>query len=426
MSCTASPPVAPPPLDLGSGALAPTSEPLAPELRRAEIGSSFARGDLDGDGHTDRVEGSLRAVERFDSSGRRVWSRRAAKVEQVALVDADADGRPEILHTTAEGDLVLRGAGGDVRSRIHTGVTAARFAVLDGAGGPRILHHDEDRLVLVDLAGRRRTRLDAPVWNEGGELAALAFTPPGRRAPWLAVLDAFPDDAMAVLSVFDAGHRRVHDEVIAARCTSLSAHPTPGGETLAVGCDGQRHRYAPNRRSGRTVASLRTSGDALGPLRFGDTRAQVQALRPLFAAHRCLDRGCASSRVRIGAHDFMMIPEFRDGGLARVFLLAYPQPRDAHGDEGRAAWEALLRHVSRRNGPADRGEQRFPSADVVRAAANVDGWRSVETHRWTRPGRGVELGVLTIDAPGALQFAAYASIARDAGGHAMLPAAPER
>jgi hypothetical protein len=232
-----------------------------------------------------------------------------------------------------------------------------------------------------------------------------------------------------VLSVFDGQGRRVYDEVLEEACGALGSVERPGevGSDLLLGCDGRVYRYALDgpRVAQASVTAVLESGDAFGPLRFGDSPERVRALRALLPGHRCTARECGSSRVRIGEREWVLVPQFSDGALDQVILLGLPEPAELYVREVRAGWDALVRHVSRRLGGAGRGPRAFPDAAHVAAAEVSDGWRMLATHRWSRGGHEVELGVFTVDEEGPLQYAPYAAFFAVApAATAGIPTAP--
>ncbi len=389
-----------------------------PQVRAPERAHDLAAGDLDDDGALDVVVGLPRrdGLRRLDSRGRTVWTREEVDPWQVALADADGDRWPEIVHTNRQGAFVVRDAEGRVQARFDTRRPGRYFALAQWrAGGPYLLQRRADGVDLYTLAGKLVTTLPLSTWNDGGRVEAVAFDPRGDGRRWLAVLDHLAPDGPSVLSVFDARGRRVFEEVDLGGCAGLNTLARAGRSELLMGCGGKVWRYgtALARRANPplTVAALRRQGDAVGPLRFGDSPERVAALRTLLPGHRCRLAACDASYVLIGGRDYVLLPEFQQGRLARVALLALPEPVETYGNETQADWRELVRFISAQAGRPDPGAAGFPSAGSVKRAPAQAGWRAVGTHRWTSEQVQVALGVATVDEPGAVQYVAYASFA---------------
>jgi hypothetical protein len=236
----------------------------------------------------------------------------------------------------------------------------------------------------------------------------VSFDPQGDGRRWLAVLDRLYGDTPSVLTVFDSRGRRIHEEVFLEPCAALGALDDA---RLLAGCEGRIWRYEFGRvdpASFVSVSEALRSGDAFGPLRFGDSPARVRAMSTLLPGHTCRLVACESSYLEVKERQYLLVPEYDGEGLARVVLMALPEPADAY-DETRAGWEALLALLRHRHGRPLRGSQRFPSLGAVEATPPLAGWRAYQTHRWRNGEVEIELGVATLDDEGPLQYMAYAS-----------------
>jgi hypothetical protein len=397
-------------------------------LRAPERAHDLVAGHLDADGALDLVMGlpKREGLRRLGARGETVWTRPDVDPWQVALAGARGGPAAQIVHSNRQGAFVVRDAQGRVQARFHARRPGRYFALAEWQPGSTwLLQRREDGVDLYTLAGVPVTRLPLSLWNEDGRVEAVAFDPRGDGRRWLAVLDHPVRGGPSVLSVFDGRRRRVFEEVVLDGCAGLGTLARGGRSELLVGCGAAIWRYGTalprSAHAPLTVAALRAQGDALGPLRFGDSRERVAALRTLLPGHRCRLRACDASYVRIGGRDYMLVPEYHRGGLARVALLALPEPLDSYGNETQAAWLELVRFISAQAGRPNPGAAGFPSARRVKQAPAHAGWRTVGTHSWTSAQLQVDLGVATVDDPGAVQYVAYASFAP-----AGVPAAPAR
>ncbi len=371
-------------------------------------------GDLDGDGRLDLVAGlpKREGLRRMDPQGRARWTRSAVDPWEIELADLDGDGSPEIVHSNRQGAFVVRDAEGRVLHSFETQSMARHFAVIDWPdGSAHILQRSRGAIDLYTPEGEAVVHLETRVSNDHGPVDVVAFDPRGDGERWLAVLDRLYADAPSVLSVFDANGRRVHEEVFLQRCASVGALD---GMHLLVGCDGRIWRFEVGRVDAQailSVAQVRSSGNAFGPLHFGDSPARVRSMSTLLPGHVCRLEACETSYLEVDGRHYLMAPEFDDAGLSRVALVALPEPLDSY-DETREAWRVLVGLVSDRHGRPERGARRFPSARAVDATQAHAGWRAFDTHRWQGGAVEVELGVATLDDEGPLQYVAYASFSR--------------
>lgn len=383
-------------------------------VRAPKGAHDLAGGDLDGDGRLDLVAGLSKreGLRRMDSQGRARWTRSAVDPWEVELADTNGDGRAEIVHSNRQGAFVVRDADGAVRHSFETNQMARHFALVRWPDTRvRILQRSGDRIDLYAPEGEAVAHVETRVSNNHGPVDAVSFDPRGDGERWLAVLDRLHGHAPSVLSVFDARGRPVHEEVFLEPCASIGVLD---GARLLVGCEGRLWRYEPGRvdpNASLSVSQVRRSGDAFGPLGFGDSPARVRALSTLLPGHTCRLRACESSYVRLSERDFLLEPEFEDGGLSRVAVLALPEPLDSYA-ETRAAWRVLVDVVSDRLGRPQRGTRRFPGAGVVDATSPQAGWRAYTTHRWSDGAVDVQLGVATLDDVGSVQYMAYATFSR--------------
>ena len=88
-------------------------------------------GDLYGDGKFSVVIGfnGGGGIALFDEQGKRLWKKEERNVWHVETLDTNGDGREEILHTNAGGQLLVRNANGDVIAQFLPGFYVSDFAL---------------------------------------------------------------------------------------------------------------------------------------------------------------------------------------------------------------------------------------------------------------------------------------------------------
>src|SRR6202040_322533 len=99
-------------------------------------------GDIYGDGTLSVViglngGGGLAAL---NGEGKVIWKKNEHNVWHVETLDTNGDGREEILHSNAEGQLFVRNANGDVIAQYLSGFYVAEFALTRWEGEDRPTH----------------------------------------------------------------------------------------------------------------------------------------------------------------------------------------------------------------------------------------------------------------------------------------------
>jgi hypothetical protein len=363
---------------------------LAWSHRPESAPNSMAAGHLDADGRIDFVVGMNGGggVERLDAAGSPVWAQPDANVWRVELLDADGDGDQEILHTNVDGRFTLRDGDGRVLRRFETGHYATEFAVLPG---PRILQHAGDRFLVLDADGQVQRELPTPVGGEMfGDMQARELRLAGASERLIAVLESRRVSDLSVLHVFDERGERVHEELLEEACAGLGSWPAGSGEEILVGCAGRVWRYrlagtpGPAGEPTLSAAALLEPGDALGPLCFGDPPELVRRRLALLPGAMCADSACSRYEVQRGGASLVLAPEFEDGGLSEILVVARPGSPPDDESTVRSAWEAL----------AGWAEESYGAAAESRGLPTLAELNeTVTTHRWERAGSDAVLGI---------------------------------
>jgi len=206
----------------------------------------MAAGHLDADGRLDFVVGHNggSGVVRYDADGRERWRQDDGNVWHVEIVDTDADGKGEIVHSNAAGQLTVRDASGAVVRRVDPpGSYFSSFSLVrwPRTAPPRPVYAADGTLWITDYTGGTAAQLAAPGAETLGDARAVAFR--FGKDDHLAALVEFSHWDRSVLFVFEPAGAPVYREVTAGSCRALASTPAEGGDDLLAGCGARVWRY---------------------------------------------------------------------------------------------------------------------------------------------------------------------------------------
>jgi len=211
----------------------------------------MAAGDVDGDGREEFVVGfnGGGGVHLLDSQGKLRWKKNDGNVWHVEITDTNGDGRPEILHSCAAGEMVIRDASGAelLRQRPPTGYFS-HFSLSAwpdrGATPLRVISGSAGSVQVLDFQAKVLANLTAP---DAPQLGAARATPVKLHAgqpAFFAVLVDVQTWNRALLYLYDAQGQLVYEESLPERAQALAALPeSNGAESLLVGGEGRVWKY---------------------------------------------------------------------------------------------------------------------------------------------------------------------------------------
>src|SRR5882762_724650 len=215
-----------------------------------------ASGDIYGDGKLSLVVGlngggGLVLVNR---EGKTVWKKKEGNVRHVLTLDTNGDGRDEILHSNAPGQLLVRNANGDVIAEYLPGHNIADFTLTRWAEEQRPTHilvpttegrkgSSKSIFVVLDAKGKTVAQLESPL---GGLLNRTKATTVryGRGAEYFAVLQNNFARERSMLLLYGKDGQIVYEEILGESYLGIAALPQEDGERLLIGCAGRIWEYS--------------------------------------------------------------------------------------------------------------------------------------------------------------------------------------
>lgn len=201
-------------------------------------------GHLDADGKLDFVAAynGGGGVSRFDNTGKLLWNVSDGNVWHIELLDVMGDATPEIIHSNAGGELVVRDATGTVLRKSNPPGYFSSFSVCKWPSPTTdsLVSSDAGHLYLTDRDGTSRT-LPAPHVAGHGDPLAARVKLPGRASAVLAVGITYSLWDRSILLIYDDAEVLIYEEILDQPINSLATRRTGAGEdeSLLIGSDGK-------------------------------------------------------------------------------------------------------------------------------------------------------------------------------------------
>ena len=214
-------------------------------------------GDVNGDGQLEFAVGFNGAggVHLVDGRGKVVWRRSDRNVWHVEMMDVNGDGKPEILHSNAGGQLTARDASGDTVSQTRlTGGDEAniylnKFSLCHWPtrSSPQlVMVGGSDAAALFDSTGTLTAEFTAEGMNQFGEARGALVKLQANAPDYFAALASYQMAERSVLYVYDANKALVYEEILPGRDHAIAVAPigASGAEALLIGVEGRVLKYA--------------------------------------------------------------------------------------------------------------------------------------------------------------------------------------
>jgi hypothetical protein len=215
-----------------------------------------APGDVHGDGKLSVVIGfnAGGGVALLDERGKQLWNKNDTNVWHVEMFDANGDGREEILHSNARGQLLVRDGNGAVIAQYLPDHYISNFALTRWGEETRPAHilipTSESRegcckpvVLIIDAKGKNVAKLDLPL---GDLFTRFSATPIrfGKNDEYFAILENRSPSNRSMLLLYGKDGQIVYQEILGESCLGLAPLPRKDGERLLVGCTAKIIEYS--------------------------------------------------------------------------------------------------------------------------------------------------------------------------------------
>jgi hypothetical protein len=215
-----------------------------------------APGDVLGDGQLSVVVGfnGGGGLILLDGQGKTLWKREEANVWHVETLDTNGDGREEILHSNAKGQLLVRNGNGEAIAQYLPDFYVSHFALTrwgEEARPSHILVPISDSregcckpaLVILDANGKTVTELESPLGDLFNRMSATPIRF-GKRDEYFAVMKNSFSSERSMLLLYGEDGQIVYQEILGESCLGMAALPKKDGERLLVGCAAKIWEYS--------------------------------------------------------------------------------------------------------------------------------------------------------------------------------------
>lgn len=198
-------------------------------------------GDIDRDGISEIVVGfnGGGGVHLLDSKGKKIWKKPDANVWHVEVVDTNGDGKPEIVHSNAGGDITVRDRMGEILQKNNPQPYFSHFSLTYWFGEENrfyTLLTDDDKIYIYDFDGKTIAELNAPLADSGhAKGTPIKFN---NNLYYACVIESYPLDR-SIVYIYDSSKTLVYQARIPEKCSSIFEY----NGLLLVGGDRKVWKY---------------------------------------------------------------------------------------------------------------------------------------------------------------------------------------
>ncbi|MGA2483337.1 MAG: hypothetical protein ABSF92_09480 [Candidatus Acidiferrales bacterium] len=190
-----------------------------------------------------------------NAEGKKIWQKADRNVWHVETLDINGDGRIEILHSNARGQLLVRDASGEIIAHYLTDHYVSGFALTRWGAESQARHilipsrETDDGcyrpvILVLDAEGKTVAHYDAPLGDLMNQPQGTPVHFP-KVPSYYAVLQSNGPLKRSLLFLYDGVGKIAYQEILADACFGIASMPGKTGDRLLVGCSGDILEYSP-------------------------------------------------------------------------------------------------------------------------------------------------------------------------------------
>lgn len=210
----------------------------------------MAAGDSNGDRRMEYFALDLKGegVVALDGQLLPIWRQRAVRGGHIEVVDAQNNGKLDIVYDDHSQLVLLDSSSGRIISQNETGHYIGPFSLVrwpTTSGREYVLHKIGDRIILIDFAGKTVAEYRAPLSPRLLDVYGTTVKLRSSEASCFAAVAVDSSMKRSVLYIYDSAGELIYQELLAQICSSIAAFPLgeSGTEALLLGGEGRVLQY---------------------------------------------------------------------------------------------------------------------------------------------------------------------------------------
>lgn len=212
--------------------------------------ANMAVGDINNDKSLEFAIGFTggKGILLLDKHGKKIWKKRDANVWHVEMVDTNNDGKMEIVHSNASGELTIRNGEGNIIKKFKPPAYFSHFSIIqcmDKKEHKCALFSKNNYIWMIGFDGNVLAKYDAPKSGDQGEAKGIWIKTKNDNISDLIVLvDIGPCQERSVLYIYNPSKQLIYQEILPESCMSLKAISNDNNtQSFYVGCSAKVWKY---------------------------------------------------------------------------------------------------------------------------------------------------------------------------------------